>query len=330
VTDLVSELVTGSFRLVRRQASFSDVQEVTVLVSREKLQARRQTLQTLFATKKCIPSAPAVKRNRTGTERKDLLFSTLAFWEELRAAVRARARRRANLRFCRQASTDSTQVVLKTPVSRRDRVAFRGWQSLGLGTFSAPTPAQLYEERAIIAGAREALPLLLHEVKDFRCAPGESVGTALRKVTQLLDKIDSACEAAFPTVHSTGRLLSAPCDAASYYSGKARLYGEGGWNGMRSVAVFEPEFCAGSVEDKSTFVSRLEALRAWQSAACISMPMLGRFRREAATGCWHKADLGGLLQRTQISKVLRSLVAELVPAMLAVSGLYQPQVRPLQ
>ena len=60
------------------------------------------------------------------------------------------------------------------------------------------------------------------------------------------------------------------------------------------------------------------------------MPMLGRFRREAATGCWHKADLGGLLQRTQISKVLRSLVAELVPAMLAVSGLYQPQVRPLQ
>jgi len=184
--------------------------------------------------------------------------------------------------------------------------------------FGAPSVTQLENERARVTNARQTLPLLIQEVKDFKCELHHQetcLSDALSKVTRLIEKVDTACDAAFPSVFSTGRLL---LDGLLIDGGtKKREYGKGGWkNGVRSVALFEPELCAGSVEDQNTFVSRLEALRAWRFAVLLSVPLLARVSRDAVDRRWQQADLGGFLQRTHISKVMRALVAELLPGIL--------------
>lgn len=292
--------------LLHKQASFSEVQSITCEVSQDQ---RLRRLEVLDALKTRVTTSSPEKRHRTGAERKDLLFSTTEFWEELRACWRTRTR----------------QQVVHDKKSSRTQV--RGREAQAHRTFRAPTNSQIQEERKRISQARDALPLLIREVKDFKCAGAKhlSVTAGFEKVTWLLQKIDCACETAFPTVYSTGRLLSLPCEAYNYYSSgsKTRMHGDGGWpNGVRSVALFEPELVAGSVEDNSTFVSRLEALRAWSAAARLSMPILARFRSEAVERRWEEADLGGVLHRTHVSKVMRTVVADLLPGLVAVVALY--------
>jgi len=298
--------------MLHRQASISEIEATPTVLSQDKLQRRIAALESMHALKTQTAGPSPAKRHRAGPERKDLLFSTLDFWEELRAAVMARQHARL-ARAPRPSSASSSTPRL-------------GNRARSGHFFAAPTAAQLEEERARVARARDALPKLIKEVKCLKFAPGLGVCAALRKVTRLLEKIDGACDAAFPTVHSTGRLhcgKEGDCKAYSYYasSGK-RHYGDGGWNGVRSVAVFEPETVSGSVEDKSTFVSRVEALRCWQAAALLSVPLLARFRREVEDVRWQQFDLGGLLHRTQVTLVMKALLTELLPGIVAVWGLY--------
>ena len=298
----------GLAHLLHRQASFSEVNATPTVLTQDKLQRRIDALESIHAALKTPTAFPSPERQqRAGPEqqRKGLVFSTFDFWVELRAAVVARRRAR--------------------PARQRTRAA--GARHF----FAAPTTAQLEEERERVDLARRALPELITEVKRLRFASGLSLSAALREVTRLLEKIDGACDAAFPTVYSTGRLLAEDCKAYSYYAGSSkRHYGDGGWGGVRSVAVSEPETVSGSVEDKSTFVSRVEALRAWQAAVLLSMPLLARFRREAEDDRWLLPDLGGLLRRTHVSMVMRGLVTDLQPGMVAVHGLYYPLAESLQ
>ena len=329
--------------LLHRQASFSDLREQPdVPVSRDKLQQRHRELDALKPSAIVSVSTAKHRRQRSYHSTADLPLSTLAFWEELRACVHQRGIRRATILL--EPTTplmrvNSTPLSAGTPLSvnsrasRRSRVARTCLLSLGLGSFGAPTQEQVEAERLRAVAARSALPDLIEEVKGFKLATGKSIADALEEVSRLLNRIDAACDAAFPTVYSTGRLLSEPCDAFHFYNstGKRRVYGSGGWEtstdaaggkrGVRSVALFVPEFCSGSVADKSTFVSRLEALRAWQRAARVNLPLLARLSHDATLGYWTQPDLGGALHRTQVSKVIRAMVDEVLPGMLAVWGL---------
>ena len=329
--------------LLHRQASFSDLREQpNVPVSRDKLQQRLRELDALKPSAIVSVSTAKHRRQRSYHSTADLPLSTLAFWEELRACVHERGIRRATILLeptTPLVRVPSTPLSAGTPssvnsrASRRARVARTCWLSLGLGSFGAPTQEQVEAERQRAVTARSALPDLIEEVKGFKLATGKSIAHALEEVSILLNRIDAACDAAFPTVYSTGRLLSEPCDAFHFYNstGKRRVYGSGGWEastdaaggkrGVRSVALFVPEFCSGSVADKSTFVSRLEALRAWQRAARVNLPVLARLSHDATLGYWTQPDLGGALHRTQVSKVIRAMVDEVLPGMLAVWGL---------
>lgn len=212
----------GSTALLHKQASFSEVQKVTVVVPQMKLRQRIAALDALekALAKKSARSTPE-KRQRGVGERTGLLFSTSEFWEELRAAVRDRKECRDDGRYIKADGASAAR---------------RG----------APTPTQLQAERARIERARKALPLLIQEVKTFTCPPDASASPqqALDLVSRLLDKIDLACETAFPTTHATGRMLTSGdgCPAYKHSCGKTRWYGHGGWSqSVRSCSVLEPE-----------------------------------------------------------------------------------------
>lgn len=218
----------GLATLMHKQASFSEVDNVTVVVPWTKQQQRIEALDALEKalgrpTKGAFSSPD--KRHRSGVERKDLLFSSSDFWEELRASVRAR----------KEGDEAGNHPA---------KAALGGCSERKATRTGGPTHVQLQAERARIQRAREALPLLIQEVKDFQCAEGLGAQQALARVTRLLDKIDVACETAFPTTHATGRMLSSPegCQAYKYSCGKTRGYGHGGWGGgVGSCGVFEPE-----------------------------------------------------------------------------------------
>ena len=227
----------SSASLMHKQASFSDVRQVTVVVPKPKLQERMHALNArekarAARSQLAAPSLPSA-RHASGSERKDLLFSSADFWEELRAAVCAR----------RQDLCELGARSGSPPTVGYSGTAAGGGRRAGPG---APTTAALQAERARIESARAALPLLIQEVKGFKCAPGTSAWGALRLVTRLLEKVDLACASAFPTTHATGRVLAAPdgCQAFKHSCGKTRAYGPGGWpQHVRSCSIFEPEVC---------------------------------------------------------------------------------------
>ncbi len=229
----------SSASLMHKQASFSDVHKVTVVVPQTKLQERIQALNAREKARAArrqlaAPSLPLARR-ASGPERKDLLFSSADFWEELRAAVRERRD------VCGQGAGSGSPLSVGC-----SRAAAGGGRQAGGAGPGAPPAAVLQAERARIERARAALPLLIQEVKGFRCAAHLKPWGALRLVTRLLDKVDVACASAFPTTHATGRVVAAAdgCQAFKHSCGRTRAYGPGGWpQHVRSCSIFEPEVC---------------------------------------------------------------------------------------
>lgn len=91
---------------------------------------------------------PSVGPERKEQERKDLLFSTLKFWEELRAAIAARQ----HARFARAPRPSSASYGPRFGAPARN-------------FFAAPTAAELIEEQRRVDRARQALPKLIKEAQ---------------------------------------------------------------------------------------------------------------------------------------------------------------------
>ena len=82
-------------------------------------------------------------------------------------------------------------------------------------------------------------------------------------VGSLLAELDNVVDTAYPCAHASG--------VSRHRLPNYKIVLEK----PNSVAFHNPEFSCGSVEDRSTFVSNLEALRAWHAAALVhALPLL--------------------------------------------------------
>mmetsp|Transcript_57767 Transcript_57767/g.135610 ORF Transcript_57767/g.135610 Transcript_57767/m.135610 type:complete len:1366 (+) Transcript_57767:2793-6890(+) len=176
------------------------------------------------------------------------------------------------------------------------------------------------EQRRRVAEAREVINSneFIQKIKKYKFSGarhGSELEAAVGEVETLLGELDAVVDAAYPCAHASG-------------VGKHRLPNQKQpLDHPNSVAFHNPEFSCGSLEDNSTFVSNLQALRAWLAAAKLGLAAKERLEKTAREIRWESPDLDGLLHRVPMRDVTSLILARAKPALEKLHGLYRDTVR---